>query len=135
MSTCLFAPPKVGNYEFMAHVNDKVGQTDKNNLMIVKNRSDIVPTMPPSSVINVNDKDKPFVYYDYSQDYTFHIDNYQKFLCDNHLTWAYFEGITGQCNIDPNKSVNHGVNGKGGSPACKGEDLTQTELKSFLNII
>ena len=116
VNTYLIASPRVGNFSFIKEVVNEE-YVKNHTLSVYRNEADIIPTMGPSSIVNKDDKQTPNVYYDFIDGGNISIKtirNYQQFLCNSHLTWAYFQGITGECDEDDN-------NQNKGSSICKVE--------------
>ena len=85
----VFALPKMGNQNFAEYVNDKLD----NKLIIFQNQADIIPQLPFTSTININNKNRPYLYYNFKDDFYRHFYCARKYICSNHGLKVYHDNI------------------------------------------
>lgn len=94
----VFALPRMGNQKFAEHVNDKLS----NKLLIYQNQADIIPQLPFTSTLNIDNKERPFIYYNFQNNFYRHFYCAQKYICSNHGLPVYLKNIENSKIIDLN---------------------------------
>lgn len=85
----VFALPKMGNQNFAQYVNINLN----NKLKVYENKADIIPQLPFTSTLNVDDKTRPFIYYNFSNNFYYYFYCAQKFICSNHGLKVYYDNF------------------------------------------
>lgn len=89
-NTYVFALPKMGNQNFAQYVND----TLHNKLEIYENQADIIPQLPFTSTLNIDNKKRPYIYYNFRKEYYYYFYCVQKYICSNHGVLVYHDNIS-----------------------------------------
>ena len=87
--TYVFALPKMGNQNFAKYVNTNM----HNKLKIYDNQADIIPNLPFTSTLNTDNKNRPYIYYNFKRDFYYYFYCARKFVCSNHGLKVYYDNI------------------------------------------
>ena len=85
----------MGNQNFAQYVNVNLN----NKLQIYENKADIIPQLPFTSTLNIDNKKRPFIYYNFSSNFYYYFYCGQKYICSNHGLRVYYDNFNNSQQI------------------------------------